>query len=85
VADFDGKTIMCHDNHFSGKEMVAYVVEHGWGTIGTLWWDCFLKGVPTKYFHKEWTNLGLHPKACSFCSPLLLLRRSTVEMALQCE
>ena len=53
VADFDGKTITCHDNHFLGKEMVAYAVEQSWGTVGTLWWDCFLKGVLTKYFHKD--------------------------------
>jgi hypothetical protein len=72
---FDGKTITCHNNHFSGEEMMAYVVEHGWGTIGTLQQDCFPKGVPTKYFHKEWTNLGLHPKASWFLQPIVAVKK----------
>jgi hypothetical protein len=73
---FDGKTVTCCDNHFSGKEMVAYAVEHSWGTISTLQHDCFPKGVPTKYFHKEWTNSGgPHPKASWFLQPIIVVKK----------
>jgi hypothetical protein len=50
---FDGMMVTCHDNHFSGEEMMAYAIKNMWGMIGTLHHDHFLKRVPTTYFLKE--------------------------------
>jgi hypothetical protein len=55
---FDGKTITCHNNHFSGKEMMAYAVEHGWGTISTLWQGSFSEGSSNKIFSQGMDKFG---------------------------
>jgi hypothetical protein len=69
-----------------GKETVVYVVEHGWGTIGTLWQGLFSKGSSYKIFSQGTEQIWVHnQRHHGFCNPLLLLRRSAMEMALQHE